>query len=119
MKILNKIAFIKEHPERFMKEEKIEYVYYYLMGYCSIFGTQDKDDIDQKYFTYFSDWLIDWIKKNIDEKYVPQSDSWYEIIKDITKEPKKPLNVFYDLTKLFFEDYEAKRGYFSENLSKE
>lgn len=116
MEILNRINAIKENPEKFMKEEKIEYVLYYLLGVCTACKAQDKEDIDQKFFPYFSYWLIDWIEKNIDENYVPKSALWCEIIKDITKEPQKPLDVFFDLIKLFYEDYEAKRGYFSEQI---
>lgn len=104
------IDSMKKRPKMYVKEEKIEYIYYYILGYCSASCQFSDDDIDKMFCNWFWKWLVKWIKDNVDSEYQPQSVIWYDDIKIIAKEGKKEKDVFFDLCKLFFEDYKNSKS---------
>ena len=64
----------------FIKEERIEYIYYFLLGYCSANNEYLEDDINGKLCCWFLRWLWSWIEDNVDAEYIPQAAYWYEDI---------------------------------------
>lgn len=55
----------------FIKEERIEYIYYFLLGYCSANNEYLEDDINGKFCCWFLRWLWSWIEDNVDAEYIP------------------------------------------------
>lgn len=113
MQIEQLIASIQKRPKMFIKEEKIEYIYYFLIGYCAANNELSDNDIEQKFCFWFGKWLIMWIEDNVNAEYVPRTAYWYDDIKKITKKGQNEITIFFDLCKSFFEDYKNKIGYFS------
>lgn len=111
MQIEHLIFSIQNRPKMFVKEERIDYLYYLLSGYCA--GINDSpDEMDQKFCCWFGKWLMIWIERNIDANYIPQTSYWYDDIKVIAKDDHNEVMLFYDLCSQFFEDYKNKTGYF-------
>ena len=113
MQIEQLITSIQKRPKMFIKEEKIEYIYYLLSGYCGANKKISEDDMEQKFCSWFGKWLVMWIEDNIDAEYTPKTGYWYDDIKIIAKDEDKEVEVFFDLCKGFFSDYKNKVGYFS------
>ena len=112
MYIFNLIMSIKQRPKMYLKEEKIEYIYYLLSGYCGANNLEKKDDIDSKFMIWFGKWLIWWIQENIDKDYEIKTAFWYEDIKRISKDENNECVLFYELCQKFYDDYMDKKGYF-------
>ena len=115
MEIYELLMAIKRRPLMYVREEKIEFIYYLLAGYCFAMyehNTETNDNIDCKFVAWFGIWMEKWIKKNklSDEISIPAC--WYEYIKKIAKNEKDECKVFYELVDIFFEDYNKKRGDF-------
>ena len=49
MQIEQLIASIQKRPKMFIKEEKIEYIYYFLIGYCAANNKLSDNDIERKF----------------------------------------------------------------------
>ncbi|MCH5267595.1 MAG: hypothetical protein J1E62_04540 [Lachnospiraceae bacterium] len=112
MNIETLIEAMKKRPKMFVEEEKIEYIFYFLFGYCS---SNLDDDLDKYFCMWFGKWLIRWIKEHIDEQYVPKTALWHHDIKMIAGDKQDEAKFFYDLCDEFFEDYRKRRGYFAQN----
>lgn len=110
MEINKLVMSIKKRPLMYVKEEKIEYIYYLLSGYCSA-NTQE-DVMDKKFIMWFGKWLNQWIEEHMDSDHISESCFWYDNIKIITKDESAECEVFYNLASLFFEEYNKKSGYF-------
>jgi len=113
MKIRQLINAMKKRPGMYVKEERIDYIYYLLSGYCGSNVNLEDDDINRKFRLWFWKWLLQWIEENVDAEYEPKSCYWYDDIKAIAGDEKKEVPLFYELCDMFFEDYNEKRGYFS------
>ncbi|MCM1097616.1 MAG: hypothetical protein NC427_06075 [Ruminococcus flavefaciens] len=112
MQIERLIKSIQKRPKMFLKEEKIEYIYYLLSGYCGA-NRVSEDNMDCMFCTWFRKWLIMWIVENVDEKYSVKTAYWYDDIKAIAQGKQEEIKMFFELCDLFFEDYKNKVGYFS------
>ena len=97
----------------FIKEERIDYIYYLLSGYCGANNKLEGDDMEQKFCYWFSKWLRMWIVDNVDSGYLPKTAYWYDDIKMIAKNEKDEVDIFFELCNQFFEDYKNGSGYFS------
>ena len=60
------IDSIKKRPKMYVNEEKIEYIFHYILGYSSACHKFSPDDIDKMFCNWFWKWLVKWIKDNID-----------------------------------------------------
>ncbi len=100
----------------FIHEEKINYIYYLLEGYCAASSKHNSSiEMDKKFSFWFYKWLNDWLKFNYDEYYQLQTLKtycWGEMLKEITKSEEEAIQLFYKLCEQFFSDYEEGVGYF-------
>lgn len=113
MKIEELLSDIQKRPKMFVREINIEYICYFLLGYCCANSELSEDDIDRKFCAWFGRWLIMWIEDNVDKDYNPKTAWWFEDIRWLTKSGQDEVAVFFELCKFFFEDYNNKVGYFS------
>lgn len=113
MRIEQLIASIQKRPKMFVKEERIDYIYYLLSGYCGANSKLSEDDMERKFCFWFNKWLIMWIVDNVDSEYLPKTAYWYDDIKALAQDEQDEVNTFFKLCGIFFEDYKNKSGYFS------
>ena len=115
MQIEELLVALQKNPEKFIDEERIEYIYHFLGGYC--YGGAEsglgKEDLNRRFSGWFWNWLLKWIRKNVNVKYTPKAAIWSDDIKAIAGGEEKEVPLFYELCGYFFEDYRKKRGYFS------
>ena len=105
---------MKKRSGMFIIEERIDYIYYLISGYCGAKSYLEEDDIDRKFRCWFGKWLLQWIEENINSKYKPMSSYWYLDIKAIAGGEEKEVPLFYELCEKFFDDYRNRRGYFED-----
>jgi len=115
MQIEQLIMSMQKRPKMFVKEERIDYIYYLLSGYCGANSklSKEDDDMDQRFCLWFGKWLVMWINDNVDAEYSPKTAYWYDDIKMIAKNRQDEVNIFFELCNIFFEDYRNNTGYFS------
>ena len=94
MQIEQLIISIQKRPGMFIKEERIDYIYYLLSGYCGANNKLEGDDMEQKFCYWFSKWLRMWIVDNVDSGYLPKTAYWYDDIKMIAKNEKDEVDIF-------------------------
>ena len=104
---------IRLRPGMFVKDLRVDLLYYWLQGRCLVHREEGvpEEEIDATFCQEFGEWLIRWIRENVDENYTPQSKYWYEDIRRILPEGREELDYFLELCKLFFEDYGAEKGF--------
>lgn len=108
MQIKQLIISIQKRPKMFVKEEKIEYIYYLLSGYCGASKRVCDDEMDQKFCFWFGQWLKRWIIENFDANYVPTTAYWYDDIKAVVSEPQNEFGLFFELCHSFLRITKAK-----------
>lgn len=111
MQIEDIIKAIQKRPKMFVDEEKIEYIYHFILGAC--FTNVCGEDINRKFSCWFWKWLEIWIRENINPHYFSETASWCDEIKMIANEDEEAVRLFYELSQKFFDDYHNKKGYFS------
>lgn len=116
MHIEKLINSIEKRPKMYVKEENIEYIYYYILGYCSASHHFSQNDMDKMFCSWFWKWLVEWIRSNVDPSYQSESVLWYDDIKKIANDRNEEVVLFFKLTKNFFDDYKNNKGYFERNL---
>ena len=62
--------------------------------------------IDQKFKSHFPNWLIRWVKANVDESYERQSFFWHHILRDVTCNESEAIELFFKLCNKFFKEIE-------------
>ena len=112
MNIRELICTIKKRPGMFLKEKKLEYIYYLILGYCGANKDKENDNLNKNFSSWFWKWLHLWIEENIDKNYISDSSYWYDDIKKIANNNEHEMDIFFQLCDLFFQDYDRKTGYF-------
>lgn len=111
MRIEKLINSMQRRPGMYLLEERIDYIFQFLLGYCGANSHfLEDDDMDRRFGYWFWKWLLIWTEDNGDQI---ESACWYDVIMAIAEDEQKAVTLFYDLCKIFFEDYKQKRGYFS------
>lgn len=114
MQIEQLIDSIQRRPGMYIEEKRIDYIYYLISGYCGAnYKLLNEDDMNSRFSSWFGKWLLQWIEENIDTEYTPNTVIWYYYIKWLAKDEQQEFTLFFDLCKMFFEDYKNKTGYFS------
>lgn len=102
------IAGIRRRPRMYVDEVKIEYIYHFLFGYSM--GNREKESESDKIFRLaFSKWFFGWIIKNLDSNYENQSFVWYHMLIDVTNSAEEAVELFFQLSEKFFEEYHNNR----------
>lgn len=110
MDIISLVKYIKLRPLMYVKEERLDYIFYLLLGTCSECKRNNEDDLNSNFIMWFGKWLELWMESNSYEmnKYF----WWYEDVISISKDQKDACRLFYELFEMFIEDYNNKIGYF-------
>ncbi len=115
MKIYEFLKAMKGRPLMYIREEKMELIFHFLLGFCNAsykYNAETDDNMDCKFVSWFGGWIKRWEKKQKIIDDIPYSTFWYDDIKIIAKNENDECRVFYELVDLFFEDYNKKRGFF-------
>lgn len=112
MYIRQLISSMRIRPKMYVEQERIEYIFYLILGYCAALSHCSTHDMDKMFCNWFNTWLIRWIEENVDSQYIAQSVTWYTHIKKIANREEDEVPLFFELCTLFFEDYDKMEGYF-------
>ena len=113
MNIKELIYSIKKRPGMFVETEKIEYIYYLISGYCGTCKHFSENEMEKEFRFLFGQWLIVWIRNNVDKDYIPSTGFWYNDLNEICIDGNVT-KLFYDLCDVFFDDYDNKKRYFEK-----
>ena len=105
MNIKEFISAIQKRPQMYVKEVRLDYIYYLVIGYLgSSLINESSCSIDQKFKAHFSNWVLEWVRKNVDESYERKSFFWYQILNDVTSNEKEATDLFFKLSAIFFQE---------------
>lgn len=97
------ISSIQTTPRMYIEEIKIEYIYYLVNGFLGSNLINGRTyNSDQKFKTYFSGWVLNWITKNLDKNYERKSFFWYHFLRDVTNSEGEAVELFFELCSIFF-----------------
>lgn len=117
MHIEQLIHAIQQRPKMFMKDVRLDYIYYIIAGYCGAQRDDAENILDKKFCGWFTKWLQIWIQENSKIDTLPNSTWWYETLLMSSENEEEAIKLFFDLCELFFNDFYHKRGYFAFRLS--
>lgn len=101
------IKNIQKKPIAYVHEVKTDYLEYLIDGFICCNLMYDRVDNEERYFhCYFVDWIVEWINKNIDNKYKRRSSLWHQILRDVTNDEQEAVALFFQLCDQFFKQYE-------------
>lgn len=104
MDIKEFIAAIQNRPKMFVEEVRLDYLYYLIFGYLGSNLMKEYSDIDEKFSAHFYNYVLEWVRKNVDENYERNSFFWYHIIRDVTNTEEEAVDLFFMLCEIFFEE---------------
>lgn len=109
MNIKEFINAIRSRPQMYVEEVRLDYIYYLVIGYlgCTLMNKSDCMT-DQKFKSHFPNWLLVWVKENVDENYESKSFFWYHILRDVTKNESEAIELFFKLCNKFFQEIDLK-----------
>lgn len=107
MNVKDFIKLIQKKPQAVIHEIRTDYLDYVIAGFLCCNAMNDRrDDVDQHFHYYFTDWLVKWINKNIDNKYKKQHVLWHQTLMDVINDEQEAVYLFFQLCDEFFEEYE-------------
>jgi len=106
MNLMELIDSMEKRPKMYVMPVKIEYIFYFIFGYL---WRKDLDDIERTFRSHFHYWIVDWIVKNIDNKYEMESFLWYHAFISVTKGDQEAVDLFFKASREFFDDYKNNR----------
>lgn len=104
MDIKEFIAAIQNRPKMFVEEIRLDYLYYLIWGYLGSNLMKGYSGIDEKFQAHFYNYVLEWVRKNVDENYERNSFFWYHIIRDVTNTEEEAVDLFFKLSEKFFEE---------------
>jgi hypothetical protein len=118
MNVKEFIQAIKKNPRMFVEEIRMDYIEHVIYGFisCNLLNKRG-DHIDLQFHNYFWNWMVTWIKKNIDRKYKEKYYSWNKTLKDVTNNETETIELFFKLCDLFFEEYDNEELSMENNTS--
>jgi len=96
------IVAMKIRPQMFVFPVRVDYIYYYLMGFAASQNRNNPDDVDLAFKNDFYYWAYNWIIKNKDSQYELNAAFWYHMFQDVTKEENEAVELFFKLSEEFF-----------------
>lgn len=107
MNVKDFIKNIQKKPKAWLHEVRTDYLEYVIEGFICCNSMYDRaDDEEISFRCYFVNWTVDYIRKNIDSQYEMKSFSWHQILKDVTNDEQEAFALFFQLSDLFFKQYE-------------
>lgn len=107
MNIKEFISAVRNRPRMYVKEERLDYVYYLIIGYLgSNLSNDNIDKEDSKFHSFFPEWLLAWTKVYVDKGYERKNFFWYCIIKDVASSENEAFELFFKLCDEFFQQDE-------------
>ena len=104
MNIKEYLSAVQNRPCMFLEEERLDYLYHLIIGYVgsnSANGNNSKEDL--KFISYFSRWLLAWVRNHVNHNYEPKTMIWYHTIKDVTSSENEAIDLFFKLCDEFFQ----------------
>lgn len=93
----------------YVEKIKISYIYYLVIGFLgSNLIKQDNYRIDRLFKQYFTGWVLNWVKENIDSNYEKNSFFWYRMLIEISDSEENAVELFFELSENFFEECRKK-----------
>lgn len=109
MNIKEFISAIQKRPKMYVEEVRLDYIYYLVIGYLgSNLINESGCSIDRKFKAHFSNWVLEWVRKNVDESYERKSFFWYQILNDVTSNENEATDLFFKLSNIFFQEVDLK-----------
>ena len=106
--IKNLIVSLQLRPKMFLKEEKLDYVYYLLTGYIThLFESMECQHFIERNENFqrdFLSWVMDWALIKFNKNYAEGNEFlfWYQIIEQNTNSNEEAMKTFYELSRQFF-----------------
>ena len=117
MNIEEFIRAIQKRPLMYIEALRIEYIYHLLTGFhLSNVSNKNYNDVDRCFHSFFKKWILQWIRKNKNPDYDVESFYWHHFIKDITESEEEAVELFFQLSEQFFEEYHSKEGFAADFL---
>ena len=109
MNIKEFISAIQKRPKMYVEEVRVDYIYYLVSGFLgSNLINESGCSIDRKFKAHFSNWVLEWVRKNVDESYDRKSFFWYQILNDVTRNENEATDLFFKLSNIFFQEVDLK-----------
>lgn len=111
MNVKDFIKMIKKKPQVFVHEVRADYLEYVIEGFMCCNSMYKRTDNEEKCFhSHFVNWLVEWINKNLDNKYRMKSFYWHQILRDVTNDEQEAVDLFFQLCDLYFQQYEKENA---------
>ncbi|MBD5471844.1 MAG: hypothetical protein HDR20_02755 [Lachnospiraceae bacterium] len=103
MDIKEFINAVQNRPLMYVEEIRMDYIYYLVIGYLGSNLVNKRDYCaDLEFKRCFDNWLLEWVRKNVDKNYECHGFIWYKILIDVTKSEKEAVELFFNLSTKFF-----------------
>lgn len=103
MNVKEFVSAMKIRPLMYMEELKTEYIFYLLKGFV---GCNLSSDADKIFHSHFHRWVLDRANsKSIRKFEEKESYYWYNILNEITPNEQAAVELFFELSEDFFENY--------------
>lgn len=117
MNIEQVIEVIKDRPLMYIETLRIENIHHLLRGFhLSSVVNKTCEPLDNYFNVYFIKWVLQWIRKNKNPNYDVESFYWHHFIKDITESEEEAIELFFQLSEQFFEEYHNNGGFAADFL---
>ena len=105
MNIEEFILCVEKKPLMYVEKVRIDYIYYLIKGYLG--GCLDKkQNIDVAFHSKFYQWVLKWINDNTQKNFDKRASfHWHNILTEISTDEKEAVELFFKLSKQFFEEY--------------
>ena len=104
MNIKEYLSAVQNRPRMYLEEERLDYLYHLILGYVGSNLANEKNyKEDLKFVSYFSRWLLAWVRSHMNQNYEPKTMIWYHAIKDVTSSENEAIELFFKLCDEFFQ----------------
>lgn len=94
MHIEQLIHAMQQRSKMFMKDVRLDYIYYIIAGYCGAQRDDAENSLDKKFCGWFTKWLQIWIQENSKIDTLPNSTWWYETLLMSSENEEEAIKLF-------------------------
>ena len=114
MSVKEFIHVVQSRPLMYVEEIRMDYIYYLVIGYLGSNLVNKRDySVDLEFKRHFDNWLIEWVRKNVDKNYEYHGFIWYKILIDVTKSEREAVELFFSLSEKFFSEINVNNSNFA------